>query len=77
MTFLASDAAGDVTGRVFEVSGNVVGVFAPPAIESWAVKDPDDGPWTQAELEGVVPSLLAGGRGRGAAAAPSAVPGPR
>jgi NAD(P)-dependent dehydrogenase (short-subunit alcohol dehydrogenase family) len=60
VVFLASDAAAKISGKVFEVRGNVVGVFAHPNIETRMVKDPAAGPWTHDELARAVPALIAG-----------------
>ena len=58
IVFLASDAGAAISGEVFEVSANTIGVFAHPRVERRIDKDPDAGPWTQDELGAVVTQSL-------------------
>ncbi|MHB8466572.1 MAG: SDR family NAD(P)-dependent oxidoreductase [Acidimicrobiales bacterium] len=61
VVFLASDAAASISGKVFEVTGNSIGVFAHPRVDARIAKDPDAGPWTQRELERLMLRSLLGG----------------
>lgn len=60
--YLVSDAAGDVSGCVFEVWHGHVGIFTdPPPVEQVVVKD---GTWTCDELARLLPNTLTRGRSR-------------
>jgi NAD(P)-dependent dehydrogenase (short-subunit alcohol dehydrogenase family) len=50
VVFLASDAAGAVSGKVFDVGGGHIGVYAHPAAVTSVDKDVSTGPWTHGEL---------------------------
>jgi NAD(P)-dependent dehydrogenase (short-subunit alcohol dehydrogenase family) len=58
VVYLASDAGASITGKVFEASGNVVGVYAHPEVVRRVAKDPVAGAWTQEELGRLVVSSL-------------------
>jgi 3-oxoacyl-[acyl-carrier protein] reductase len=58
--YLASDAAAHISGSVFSVSGNSIGLYSDPMIASNITKF-GEGPWTMDELMRQVPrGLLAG-----------------
>lgn len=53
--YLVSDAARDVTGRIFIAAGGFVGEFPRPSPEFLAYRDHHDSPpWTGGELHGVI-----------------------
>jgi NAD(P)-dependent dehydrogenase (short-subunit alcohol dehydrogenase family) len=56
--FLASEAGGHVSGKLFSVGGGAVGVYAHPQVASTIVKRFEDGPWTQDELASTLPAAL-------------------
>jgi 3-oxoacyl-[acyl-carrier protein] reductase len=58
--YLASDAAANISGSVFSVGGNSIGLYSDPTIASNLTKF-GEGPWTMEELMQQVPrGLLAG-----------------
>jgi 3-oxoacyl-[acyl-carrier protein] reductase len=58
--YLASDAAAKISGSVFSVGGNSIGLYSDPVIASNITKF-GEGPWTMEELTQQVPrGLLAG-----------------
>jgi 3-oxoacyl-[acyl-carrier protein] reductase len=58
--YLASDAAADISGSVFSIGGNGIGLYSDPEIERNMTKF-GEGPWTIDELIQQVPrGLLAG-----------------
>ncbi|MGZ4000771.1 MAG: SDR family NAD(P)-dependent oxidoreductase [Mucilaginibacter sp.] len=57
VVYLGSEAAGDITGRIFEVWNGHVGIFAePPLVQDVILKQ---GNWTVEELAKLVPRKLA------------------
>ena len=59
LVYLASDAAAEVSGTVFDVQGSSVGIFSEPEVKKRITKS--GGPWTVEELMQQVPKgLLAG-----------------
>ena len=63
--YLASDAAAGITGAVFNLGGNGIGIYTEPVISKTLTKF-DDKPWTQDELAAQVPrGLLQGYRNLG------------
>jgi NAD(P)-dependent dehydrogenase (short-subunit alcohol dehydrogenase family) len=57
VVFLGSEAAGEITGRIFEVWHGHVGIFTePPVVQGFVLKQ---GSWTVEELEKLVPEKLA------------------
>ena len=62
VVYLASEAAGDINGCIFEVWKGHVGMFVdPPPVSQVIWKD---GRWTPEELAGVLPQTLTRGRSR-------------
>ena len=62
VTYLASEAAGEVSGCIFEVFNGHVGIFTePPAVRQVIWKD---GLWTPEELADIMPRTLARGQAR-------------
>lgn len=62
--YLASDAAAKVSGSVFDIGGNSIGLFSEPEITKNLVKAGE--PWTVSEIMHLAPvTLLAGYRGIG------------
>jgi len=62
VVYLASEAAGDINGCIFEVWHGHVGIFTdPPPVEQALWKD---GQWTPEELKRVLPESLTEGRSR-------------
>jgi NAD(P)-dependent dehydrogenase (short-subunit alcohol dehydrogenase family) len=62
VVFLASDAGAPISGKVFDVGGGHVGVYAHPVAATNLDKDPSDGPWTHSELaSALLPALNATG----------------
>jgi len=56
VVFLGSEAAGEITGRIFEVWHGHVGIFTePPVVQGFVLKH---GSWTVEELEKLVPEKL-------------------
>jgi len=55
---LASDAGGEISGKVFDVGGGHVGVYPHPATAAAMDKPMESGPWTQSGLLGTLPSVL-------------------
>jgi hypothetical protein len=49
-SFLASDAAAGITGRLFRSRGGLLEVFPAPAAETLADRPVEEGPWSPAEL---------------------------
>jgi NAD(P)-dependent dehydrogenase (short-subunit alcohol dehydrogenase family) len=61
VTYLASDAAADVTGCVFRAGGGKIGRYTHPVEASSIFRDELTGPWTFPELVDLLPrSLLRG-----------------
>lgn len=59
VAYLASDAAADVNGQIFFVSGTELGHWSQPAIETKVTRDwKKDGPWPFGEIAQLVPSKL-------------------
>lgn len=56
--FLASDAGGAISGKVFDVGGGHVGIYPHPATVASVDKPLGSGPWTQEELAGMLPAAL-------------------
>jgi hypothetical protein len=54
--FLASEAAAKISGSVFSVGGNNIGLYSEPEIVRSLTKPGD--PWTVAELEQLAPRAL-------------------
>jgi NAD(P)-dependent dehydrogenase (short-subunit alcohol dehydrogenase family) len=62
VVFLGSEAAGEITGRIFEVWHGHVGIFTePPSVQDIILKE---GTWTVEELAKMVPQKLAKGARR-------------
>ncbi|MBN2240459.1 MAG: SDR family NAD(P)-dependent oxidoreductase [Dehalococcoidales bacterium] len=62
VVYLASEAAGDINGSIFEVWHGHVGIFRePPQVEQVLWKD---GRWTPEELENLMPQTLTRGKTR-------------
>jgi|KBSSwiStaDraftv2_1062776.scaffolds.fasta_scaffold01812_5 NAD(P)-dependent dehydrogenase (short-subunit alcohol dehydrogenase family) len=57
VVFLASDAASDISGQVFETIGGSIGLYAKPQVVRRIAKDPDDGPWTFSQLRKTIGQL--------------------
>lgn len=65
VVFLASEAAGGISGRVFRVGGNKVGLYGHPTEVRTIFRDESTGPWPFADLESILPrTVLANGEGR-------------
>jgi hypothetical protein len=63
VVFLGSEAADDISGRIFEVWHGHVGIFTePPSVQDSLVKQ---GSWTVEELVKLVPQKLTKGAQRG------------
>lgn len=58
--YLASDAAANISGSVFSLGGNGIGLYSEPEIARNLTKF-DKGPWTMEELTQQVPRGLLGG----------------
>jgi hypothetical protein len=59
ISFLASDAAGHVSGNVFYVGGTSIGIYSEPVLSNTITKS--DGKWTVSDLIAQLPrTLLAG-----------------
>lgn len=56
ITYLASDAADKISGSVFSVGGNNIGLYSEPVIEKNLIKYGD--PWTMEELKQQLPRGL-------------------
>lgn len=56
IVYLCSDAASSITGQVFSIRGNTIGIYAKPVITKTVSKD--GGLWTAGELIETVPSEL-------------------
>jgi len=56
LVYLASDAAAEVSGTVFDVQGSSVGIFSEPEVRRRIIKS--GGPWTVEELMQQVPRVL-------------------
>jgi hypothetical protein len=62
VVYLASEAAGDINGCIFEVWHGHVGIFEePPPVKQVLWKD---GRWTPEELKNLMPETLTNGRSR-------------
>ncbi len=62
VVYLGSEAAGEITGRIFEVWNGHVGIFTePPVVQAIILKQ---GTWTVEELTRLVPQKLAKAAGR-------------
>jgi len=59
LVYLASDAAAEVSGTVFDVQGSSVGIFSEPEVRRRIIKS--GGPWTVEELMQQVPRVLLAG----------------
>jgi 3-oxoacyl-[acyl-carrier protein] reductase len=59
LVYLASDAAAEVSGTVFDVQGSSVGIFSEPEVKRRIIKS--GGPWTVEELMQQVPRVLLAG----------------
>ena len=57
--YLAGDAAGHISGSVFNVGGNGIGLYSEPEIIRNIIKQGD--PWTVEELENIAPRALFNG----------------
>lgn len=60
-TFLASDAAAGVTGRLFRARGGLLEVFPPPGPERLADRPVTEGPWEPHELAALLGTLAVDG----------------
>jgi NAD(P)-dependent dehydrogenase (short-subunit alcohol dehydrogenase family) len=58
VAYLATDAAGNINGRTFYISGGEIGLYSEPEIVSSIFKD---GAWTVGELTHLIPRSLAKG----------------
>ncbi|MEV4604387.1 SDR family NAD(P)-dependent oxidoreductase [Amycolatopsis sp. NPDC049253] len=62
VVYLATDAAADVTGRVFRAGGGKIGVYSHPVEMRTVFRDETTGPWPLAELVDLLPrTVLADG----------------
>jgi NAD(P)-dependent dehydrogenase (short-subunit alcohol dehydrogenase family) len=65
VVYLASEAAAGISGRVFRVGGNKVGLYGHPTEVRSIFRDESTGPWPYEELESLLPrTILANGEGR-------------
>ncbi|MBN9108363.1 MAG: SDR family NAD(P)-dependent oxidoreductase [Pseudonocardia sp.] len=65
VVYLASDAAAEISGRVFRVGGPKIGIYGHPSEERTVFRDETDGPWPYDQLAALLPrTLLAGGASR-------------
>lgn len=65
--YLCTEAAGNITGQVFDTSGLPMGLYSPRHVTRAIHKD---GPWTLDELEALIPNSLTKGLVNPAPAAP-------